>query len=291
MKNNAVAEKAIQIHKDKKRFNFVRKDELVEFLRTHFDDTLRTKMPKSELEEMAYSFLNPDTLELFCKELDGFGLSQGDAAACLSISASKIKKLIDNNEVSIKGYYKSPSNRHIIYSIVDVLDIVQVSDKIKPKKIKEDTPILCTPLNLAQALYNINKSARKSRDTKVNSFENCSYTVCKAAKTRSLNLYHLKDVALQKMIDDGLVKYLGIHCQIIDDVKRNYLKVYEVEGYSFHVPYDGEVMDDEITGTIEGKISAEKTKKTTINFMQAVKLLESYCGAKATGTYNKQYAY
>lgn len=34
---------------------------------------------------------------------------------------------------------------------------------------------------------------------------------------------------------------------------------------------------------IDGEIGAEKTRKVSINFQQAVKLLEKYSGASATG--------
>lgn len=289
MEHNDVIKTIIKIYKDKKRLKFVGKSDLYNFVKENFDNTVYASMLKSQLEDVAYRNLNSGTLDLFCDKLDKFGISQGDASECLNITDKSLKKLIDNGMIRIRGYYQGSMNRHIVYSIVDVKDVIKVSSDVQPKKIKKDEEVLpCTPLNLAESLYIINKSAKTSRDTKVASYDRRKHRVCHAAKTRSQNLYHLKDAVLKRMVNDGLAEYVGVNRQLANG-RDSFLDLYEVAGFTFHMPHYGEINEEEMVGVIEGTISAEKSRKTSITFTQAVKLLENYSGVKATGTYNKKY--
>lgn len=287
-----VAEEIIELHKTNGRFRFVYKESLQEFLKENYG--IKTKS-KSEAEAKAYELLNPDTLQFFAENLERFGISQEDAAKCLGVSGHMMKKLISENKIRVIGSYVFHYYRRCEYNIINVLDVINIAESIKNKKKKSEVQsIPCTKDNLAEALYVINKSAKKSRDTKQKSFCKSKHGVCHSAKTRSRNLYHLKDVALKKMCQDGFAEYMGIHRQIIEDRREPVLlDLYAIGRFTFHCPHYGEVNEKEIREeVIDGKISAEQTKEVSIKFGQAVKLLERYCGVSATGTYNKtEYGY
>lgn len=290
-KQRMVAEEMIELHKTNRRFRFVYKESLQEFLRENYG--IKTKS-KSEAEAKAYELLNPDTLQFFAENIERFGILQDDAAKCLGVSGYMIKKLISENKIRVTGCLMSTLYGRCEYKIINVLDVINIVDSFEEKKNKSEVQIIpCTKDNLAEALYVINKSAKKSRDTKKNSFYRSKHGVCHTAKTRSRNLYHLKDVALKKMYQDGIAEYQGIHKQIIKDMEPVLLDLYAIGRFTFHCPHYGEVNEKEIREeVIDGEISAEQTKEVSIKFAQAVKLLEQYSGASATGTYNKnEYGY
>ena len=156
---------------------------------------------------------------------------------------------------------------------------------------KKQQPVLpATDENIASALYTINKSAKVSRDTKNRSYYNRKFQCCGAAKTRMLNLYHLKDAVLKKLQEEDRVEYLGVNRQVFDYGPDSFLRLYRIGDFTFHIPCQKdevnelEILDEEI----DGEISAEKTRNVDINFRQAMLLLENYSGVKAAGTYNKK---
>ena len=195
-----------------------------------------------------------------------------------------MKKLINENKLMIIGTY---CNSGYNYNIINIIDVLNCADTIK-KKERVIQAVPCTKDNLSEALYIINKSAKKSRDTKQRAFYDRDHGICHQAKTRSLNLYHLKDAALKKMQQDGYAEYLGIHRQILEDREPVFLDLYEVGRFTFHCPHRGAINEEDIRSeVIDGEISAEQTKKVSIKYTQAIKLLENYCGVSATGTYNR----
>ena len=60
-----VLDKCIEIHKKNNRFRFVNKEVLKEFLQSEFHEKINSKARKNEIEEIAYSYLSPKTVELF----------------------------------------------------------------------------------------------------------------------------------------------------------------------------------------------------------------------------------
>lgn len=128
-------------------------------------------------------------------------------------------------------------------------------------------------------------------DNKINrSYYNRKFQRCGAAKTRMLNLYHLKDAVLKKLQEEDRVEYLGVNRQVFDYGPDSFLRLYRIGDFTFHIPCQKdevnelEILDEEI----DGEISAEKTRNVDINFRQAMLLLENYSGVKAAGTYNKK---
>lgn len=167
--------------------------------------------------------------------------------------------------------------------VADIKDITELE--------KKQQPVLpATDENIASALYTINKSAKVSRDTKNRSYYNRKFQCCGAAKTRMLNLYHLKDAVLKKLQEEDRVEYLGVNRQVFDYGPDSFLRLYRIGDFTFHIPCQKdevnelEILDEEI----DGEISAEKTRNVDINFKQAMLLLENYSGVKAAGTYNKK---
>ena len=142
-----------------------------------------------------------------------------------------------------------------------------------------------TDEHLAEALYIINKSAKKSRDTKVEAYYSGRHDVCHAAKTRSFNLYALKEQAIEKLVSEGKMTRVGIAKQRLDDGSISFLEYYTMGSYSFYVPYEGPSptqREDLLSKEVVGIIPYEKDGKTSINYFQAKCLLENYVGMTAT---------
>lgn len=175
----------------------------------------------------------------------------------------------DNPDAIVKYQFDTKWKRANLYD-------VSKTKEIKKRIVKD---IAITPDNIAQSLYVINKSAKKSRDTKNLNYDLKRHSVVHTAKTRQQKLYHLKDQALKKAIKEEYINYMGIHKQIIQHdecFSINYLKLYKFNDYTFHIPIgEHEVVKSEILGEI-GVISSEHRIKTTIGFNEAEKLLRRY---------------
>jgi G3E family GTPase len=138
---------------------------------------------------------------------------------------------------------------------------------------------------LAEALYVINKSAKKSRETKKANYDyaqglwfqrherRVTFGVVSTAKKREQRLYELKDEVIKKMHKDGLLKIKGYHLQT-NPMGQIYLILYETENFTFHVPTK-EKPDFDFLGDI-GIISSEVTVKTSIGFKIAEEILKKY---------------
>ncbi|RYL92226.1 hypothetical protein ABNN70_10495 [Sporolactobacillus sp. Y61] len=89
-----------------------------------------------------------------------------------------------------------------------------------------------TDKNLSEALYLINKSAKKSRDTKGRNYSSGNHRVVHAAKTRQQKLYDLKDAVIAKLISENRMELLGYHTQDIKHEQENEVWVGDPEGES-----------------------------------------------------------
>lgn len=141
------------------------------------------------------------------------------------------------------------------------------------------------PGTIAESLYVINKSAKKSRDTKDTNYFEGNFDVVNKAKTRQNNLYALKDRVLKSCVAKGVAELIGYHIQKIEwmDTKQGPPKSKKIRllliamaDYTFHLPASKkQVKNLEFLGEID-KISAEQTRETNIKFEQAVELLNKY---------------
>lgn len=135
------------------------------------------------------------------------------------------------------------------------------------------------PENLCKSLYLINKSAKKSRDTKVDNYKINNHGVVRRAKTRQNNLYELKNKSMQYMINEGILRPRGYHMQTISGyTDKQYLLMYSYSEYKFHEVYQGteEPQDIKYLGKIDHSISAEVHFDFDIKFSDAVALLKKY---------------
>lgn len=149
-------------------------------------------------------------------------------------------------------------------------------DNTKPVKRRKVKLLECTKRNLGESLYIINKSAKKSRDTKKVAYYSKQFQIVNASKTRQNKLYDLKAMVIQKLLDEDKATVLGYHEQQAYNGDINYLKLLEVGGYTFHLPITKyEANGLKRLGEIN-IISAEPTRKTSINFYEAEKLLLHY---------------
>ncbi|MBW8351924.1 hypothetical protein K0H71_21210 [Bacillus sp. IITD106] len=147
---------------------------------------------------------------------------------------------------------------------------------IKRREIKE---VEMTDENIAEALYVINKSAKKSRDTKNLSYFMGDHSTVKRSKSRQLTLYSLKDDVINLLIKEGKAKVIGFHKQPSYNETVNYLILVKIQGLTFHLPVDeDEIIDLKLLGEI-GTITAE-SRKTKLKFYESVNLLERYLKLK-----------
>ncbi|WP_415323051.1 YkyB family protein [Clostridium perfringens] len=124
--------------------------------------------------------------------------------------------------------------------------------------------------NLCISLYVINKSAKKSRDTKQKSYDSKIFKTTNYSKTRETLLYQLKKEVIYKMVSEGRLQVIGYHKQF-----ENYLILYKYKEYSFHIPTNFVPKDITYLGEIESLISLESNIKT-IKFSEAKLLLKTY---------------
>lgn len=133
--------------------------------------------------------------------------------------------------------------------------------------------------NLAEALYIINKFAKRKRDTKKDHYLQGNYALVKSLKNKEHELYQLKSQVLAKFLSEGRAEILGIHKQIINTKEKreviNHLLLIQVGEHTFHRPAKAkDIKKYPFLGEID-IISAEK-ESTSLTFLEAVKLLEKY---------------
>lgn len=153
---------------------------------------------------------------------------------------------------------------------------IEDTEPIKTKSQMIIRELDITPENLCNSLYIINKSAKKSRDTKQSNYYKRNFGIVSRAKGRQNDLYNLKNIVINKMIENNLLTLKGYHVQNLEE--ENYLLLYSYgDKYSFHVLTEkDEVKGVNYLGDINSKISSEIKIKTNIKFNEAVKLLDAY---------------
>ncbi|WP_335871939.1 YkyB family protein [Bacillus sp. 2205SS5-2] len=163
-------------------------------------------------------------------------------------------------------------------------NLYKIEDGIEIKKrVVDISHIKISPSTIAEALYIINKSAKKSRDTKNHSYDSKKYSVVSRSKTRQLKLYNLKDAVINQLLELNQGEFLGYHRQVLqrenEDV-TNYLKLYKLGNFTFHLPaFHSQVEGLKDLGEI-GVISSDSIS-LDIKFHESVKLLETFIENKA----------
>ncbi len=158
--------------------------------------------------------------------------------------------------------------------------------EIKRQKIADIEPTLT---NIAEALYVINKSAKISRDTKVNNYSLNKHQVVAGAKTRQIQLYELKNAVIEKLLQEKKIFIIGYHKQQSNWKNGEiYLMLVKIEEFTFHLPVTKkDIQSYNYPGTID-KISAVKTRKTHLKFHESKRMLEKYIMSDCDGNPNLQ---
>lgn len=176
-------------------------------------------------------------------------------------------KPIDESQydATLRAYMNGKWKDFYLYHIDNCVEI----NKQKVKKL----PI--TLKNISEALYLINKSAKKSRDTKIENYYYRRHKVVSAAKTRQNKLYNLKDQVIKKLLNEQFAVVLGYHIQT-KYVPKIHLKLIKIGEFSFHqLATLEEVKELEFLGDID-TISSDKTIDVSINFFESINLLNRY---------------
>ena len=227
----SIEEKIYEVFWDKNIARMINRADLFSFLKQYVNPGLLTKSSKPELVHDLKEYMTTDNLEFIAERMESFGLPMVDTVSVLDTTSYAVKKLVDNDTLRIVGTFKG-GNQRIPYKLCSVLDILDISHAGLLEK-KQQPVLPATDENIASALYTINKSAKVSRDTKNRSYYNRKFQCCGAAKTRMLNLYHLKDAVLKKLQEEDRVEYLGVNRQVFDYGPDSFLRLYRIGDFTF----------------------------------------------------------
>ena len=283
-----IVEMCVNKIKEKNRVGAVNKDIIADYLKKCFGLKITSKMKKLELIDMVYERLDQDSLSMLVEYIPAIGLSRSDISEIYGCSKAQLDKPIKKGIIRKVNSIQRIDAKYIVTYLYDIRDVITLYEtggypKAKPKK---EYNLDLSDENIAKALYIINKSAKKSRDTKMKGYCNGAHGVCHSAKTRSKNLYHLKDCTINKLYLEGRINYNGIVRQEVDD-NIVCLDEYGLKNYTFHVPHEDRVNKAKVLDkVIKGEISAGATRQVSLKFNEAKWILEQYTGEKATGTYN-----
>ncbi|WP_100408466.1 YkyB family protein [Bacillus solitudinis] len=182
-------------------------------------------------------------------------------------------KPVDLENVAAYVKFQSPNRwrETNLYNIDETVEMKKRKLNIRNFELNEN--------NLGEALYIINKSAKKSRDTKQENYYSKNFGVVSRSKSRQSSLYDLKNDVISKAERDGIAEIIGYHVQEHYERPDVFLVLYRIGDFTFHniADVNPENTDLERLGEI-GVISAEKTRKVEMKFNEAVKLLETFSG-------------
>lgn len=127
-----------------------------------------------------------------------------------------------------------------------------------------------TDENIFKSMYILNKSAKKSRDTQKKANSEGNLTLMKRCKTRKDYIYKVKHLAMEKLVEEGRLKFVGIHKQDVNKTSF-YLAYYKSDdGFSYHRP----ATKEEIKLFKEDKITSMTVVPATIKHKQDIKFKE-----------------
>ena len=67
-----------------------------------------------------------------------------------------------------------------------------------------------------KSMYILNKSAKKSRDTQKRANQENNLPLMKRSKTRKDFIYKIKHSAMEKLVEDGRLEFIGFHKQVVN---------------------------------------------------------------------------
>ena len=174
-------------------------------------------------------------------------------------------------DATVRGYIRDKWQVFELFHIDNTIEI--------KKRVVKEHPL--TLDNIAEALYVINKSAKVSRDTKKENYQYRNFRVVAYSKSRETKLYNLKGQVIELLMTKELAEIKGYHMQKRYDGNINYLLLVAVGDFTFHMPVFSKLAKKyTLLGDID-VISAEKTRKTTLNFFESVNVLERFIEKQA----------
>lgn len=208
--------------------------------------------------------------------------------SCLSVTQLKklgiptYKACIGFNESCSYGKsYYSPMLVNIIHQDFQSKEQAYLESLSEKKRIHEKKLISnLTPDKVAEALYSVNKEAKRYRDKQnehaYNAYECYSHYLPKStlhyllhqSKDKKEQMYDLKNKALSKLIKETEAKPIGYH-----SFDKSNMDYYEIGNYSFHA---NECTSDNFLGTIEELIPSKRNRSMPVK--DAVILLCEYIG-------------
>ena len=131
-----------------------------------------------------------------------------------------------------------------------------------------------------KSMYILNKSAKKSRDTQKRANQENNLPLMKRSKTRKDFIYKIKHLAMEKLVEDGRLEFIGIHKQDVNHTSFFLAYYKRKEGFSYHRPATKQEIklfkEDAIqTMTV---VPATVKRKQDIGYREAVEILLSYLG-------------
>lgn len=172
-------------------------------------------------------------------------------------------KDVDKYDATLKAYAGGKWKDFVLYKVDNCLPI-------KKAKVNE---LDMTDENIAEALYIINKSAKKSRDTKNENYSSRNHSVVKRSKQRQVILYELKDQVINKLLCEGKASIKGYHKQ---NEHQNCLLLIEFKGLTFHLPSSNHSLLSDLKELGEIGIISATSRKTRLKFNESMQLLKNY---------------
>jgi hypothetical protein len=142
-------------------------------------------------------------------------------------------KIIEPNGVqTIRGKWGNCdsytySRKHILSQKDNAIEYLKKLEEKKEKRREKNDAIEINLSSIAEALYVLNKSAKTSRDSKKNAYETMKHDIVKRAKNRQDKIYEIKDMVINKLCEEELIRPIGYHIQKITIVTRDkYQRIY-----------------------------------------------------------------
>jgi len=133
-----------------------------------------------------------------------------------------------------------------------------------------------TESNVGQALYLVNKEAKKARNDKDYAYTQHDYEAVAYSKSKELYMYALKDKTLELLESEGKSKFIGYH---INEYNSSTLEYYRLDKFTFHKPCKTTIEDEECENA---KVTAIHSSATPIkddidiDVEQAIAILLEY---------------
>jgi len=133
---------------------------------------------------------------------------------------------------------------------------------------------------LSQALYIVNKEAKKNKDQKVIGYNTGNFDQMTTHRAIERQLYELKDGALKRLLTSGKTQIIGVDLLVLPH-KTMQLLIFTFNGSTFHMPVEnlGDVINmDSLprAGNYDRKGWSHRPKSCSISKNEAVVILRNY---------------